>query len=103
MRSTAQVAHLPPQLIPIALFLRRKWRLGTLVQKVHFGGYQGEIFTTNVLAPGVVVSRRRFAGQTTVCETSTCNDHAAGDRPTYLQLFASKNGSDWSQVHQPLS
>ena len=38
----------------------------------------------------------RFAGQTTVCKTNTCNDHAAGDRPTYLQLFASKNGSDWS-------
>ena len=38
----------------------------------------------------------RFAGQTTVCKTNTCNNHAAGDRPTYLQLFASKNGSDWS-------
>jgi hypothetical protein len=39
----------------------------------------------------------RFAGQTTVCVTPACNTHAAGDRPTYLQLFASRNGSDWSQ------
>lgn len=40
----------------------------------------------------------RFAGQTTVCRTLGCNHHAEGDRPTYLQLFASKNGSDWAQV-----
>lgn len=38
-----------------------------------------------------------FAGQTTVCKTLGCNDHAAGDRPTYLQLFASKSGSDWTK------
>lgn len=39
----------------------------------------------------------RFAGQTTVCKTTACNSHADGDRPTYLQLFASKSGSDWSK------
>lgn len=39
----------------------------------------------------------RFAGQTTVCVTPSCNDNAAGDRPTYLQLFASKAGDDWTQ------
>jgi hypothetical protein len=38
----------------------------------------------------------RFAGQTTVCVTEGCDDHAAGDRPTYLQLWASKAGADWT-------
>jgi len=38
----------------------------------------------------------RFAGQTTVCVTNGCDNHSAGDRPTYLQLFASRNGSDWT-------
>ena len=44
----------------------------------------------------------RFAGQTTVCKTNTCNDHAAGDRPTYLQLWQSKNGSDWAAGFEAL-
>ena len=44
----------------------------------------------------------RFAGQTTVCVTNGCNDHAAGDRPTYLQLWASKNGSHFEQGFEAL-
>jgi hypothetical protein len=43
----------------------------------------------------------RFAGQTTVCRTSTCNDHAAGDRPTYLQLWQSRNGEWASRASRP--
>ena len=39
----------------------------------------------------------RFAGQTTVCVTVGCNNHTAGDRPTYLQLWASSAGADWTQ------
>lgn len=39
----------------------------------------------------------RFAGQTTVCVTVGCNNHSAGDRPTYLQLWASKAGANWSK------
>lgn len=39
----------------------------------------------------------RFAGQTTVCVTVGCNNHTAGDRPTYLQLWASRAGADWTQ------
>ena len=38
----------------------------------------------------------RFAGQTTVCVTVGCNNHT-GDRPTYLQLWASRAGVDWTQ------
>jgi hypothetical protein len=44
----------------------------------------------------------RFAGQTTVCKTVGCNNHAAGDRPTYLQLWQSKNGSDWKAGFEAL-
>ena len=42
----------------------------------------------------------RFAGQTTVCATPGCT--STSDTPEYLQLWASKNGSDWSQGFRSL-
>lgn len=34
--------------------------------------------------------------------TVGCNNHSAGDRPTYLQLWASRAGSDWLQGFEAL-
>ena len=47
----------------------------------------------------------RFAGQTTVCKSAAaqkCNNRSAGDAPTYLQLWASRNGSHFEDGFEAL-
>ena len=38
-----------------------------------------------------------FAGQTTVCPSGDKSCRQPGDKPEYLQLWASKAGTDWSK------
>ena len=38
-----------------------------------------------------------FGGQTTVCPSGDPSCTQPGDKPEYLQLWASKGGADWTQ------